>query len=48
MTEEDVRKKIDEGFERVKPKVAAMTNLFKEAYKEGFMCCFELFTGQKV
>ena len=47
MTEEDVKKKMDEGFERVRPKVAAMTYLIMDAYEEGFKCCFELFTGQK-
>jgi len=47
MTEEDVRKKMDEGFEKIRPKVAAMTNLIMDSYQEGFKCCWELLTGTK-
>lgn len=47
MTEEEVRKKMDEGFGKIRPKVAAMTNLIMDAYKEGFKCCWELLTGTK-
>lgn len=47
MTEEEVRKKMQEGFDKVRPKVAEMTNALLEAYQDGFACCFELFTGQK-
>lgn len=45
MTEEEVRKKMEEGFDKVRPKVANMTNLILEAYEEGFNCCWELLTG---
>lgn len=47
MTEEDVRKKMDKGFGKIRPKVAAMTNLIMDAYQEGFNCCWELLTGTK-
>lgn len=45
MTEEDVRKQMQEGFAKIRPKVAEMTNIIMDAYQEGFNNCFE--TGQK-
>ena len=47
MTEQDVRQKMLEGYANMRPKVAEMTNLFMDAYQEGFRNCFELLTGQK-
>lgn len=46
MTEADVRKKMMEGFEKIKPKVADMTTLLMDVYQEGFNNCWELLTGQ--
>ena len=47
MTEEEVRTKIQEGLDKIQPKVAEMTNIIMDAYQEGFNTCFELLTGQK-
>lgn len=47
MTEEEVKNKLQEGFNKVTPKVATMTNLIMEAYEEGFKCCWKLFTGEE-
>lgn len=47
MTEADVRKKMEEGFARIQPKVADMTNILMDVYQEGFNCCWELLLGQR-
>ena len=47
MTEDEVRKKMQEGFDKVTPKVADMTNIIMDVYQEGFNCCWELLTGHK-
>ena len=47
MTEEEVKDKMQEGFAKIQPKVAEMTNIIMDAYQEGFNTCFELLTGQK-
>lgn len=47
MTEEEIIAKMQEGFAKIKPKVAEMTNIIMDAYQEGFITCFELLTGQK-
>ena len=47
MTEQEIRNKMQEGFDKVTPKVATMTNLIMDAYQEGFNCCWELLTGTK-
>lgn len=47
MTETDVRNKMQEGYNKVSPIVANVTNLIMDAYQEGFKNCWELLTGQK-
>ena len=47
MTEADVRKKMMEGFEKIRPKVTDMTTLLMDVYQEGFNNCWELLTGTK-
>lgn len=47
MKEEEIKAKMQEGFAKIKPKVAEMTNIIMDAYQEGFNTCFELLTGQK-
>ena len=47
MTQEEVKAKMQEGFAKIRPKVAEMTNIIMDAYQEGFNTCFELLTGQK-
>ena len=48
MTEEDVRKAMQEGFDKVKPIVANMTGELMDAYQRGFETCFKLLTGQEI
>lgn len=47
MTEEEVRKEMQEGLKKVNPIVAQTTNLIMDAYQEGFKTCWKLLTGQK-
>ena len=35
------------GFDKLRPKVAEVTNALMDAYQEGFNNCWELLTGQK-
>ena len=46
MSEEDIRKAMQEGFDKVKPIVANMTRELMNAYHHGFETCFKLLTGQ--
>ena len=48
MTEENVRKAMQEGFDKVKPIVANMTSELMNAYELGFKTCFKLLTGQEI
>lgn len=45
--EEEVRKKMQEGYNKVNPIVANVTGLIMDAYQEGFKNCWEILTGQK-
>lgn len=46
MTEEDVRKAMREGFDKVQPIIVNVTNELMDAYQLGFKTCFKLLTGQ--
>lgn len=47
MTEEDVKKIMNEGFEEVKPIVHSMTKELMQAYQIGFNTCWKLLTGRE-
>ena len=47
MTQEEVKQVLQEGFAKIQPKVAEMTNIIMDAYQEGFKTCWELLTKQK-
>lgn len=47
MTQEEVKKKMQEGYNKVNPIVVNVTNLIMHAYREGFKNCWELLTGEK-
>lgn len=47
MTQEDVKKKMQEGVRRVAPIAVEINSLIADAYQEGFKTCWELLTGQK-
>ena len=42
MTQEEVKAKMQEGFDKIRPKVAEMTSIIMDAYQEGFNNCWEL------
>lgn len=46
MTEQDVRKQMEEGFAKIQPKVTEMTTLMMDCYQQGFKTCWKLLTGQ--
>ena len=47
MTSEELRNKMQEGYNKITPKVADMTHIIMDAYQESFKTCWELLTGQK-
>lgn len=47
MEQEEVRKKMQEGYDKVRPIVVQVTSLIIDAYQEEFKNCWELLTGQK-
>ena len=47
MTEEEIRKKMQEGAAKLTPIVTEVSGLVVDAYQEGFKTCWELLRGQK-
>lgn len=47
MTQEEIKKKMQEGVRRVAPIAVEMTSLVADAYQEGFKTCWELLKGEK-
>lgn len=47
MTEEEFRKKMQEGLDKMRPIVVQVTGLVMDTYQEGFKNCWELLTGKK-
>lgn len=47
MTQEEIKKKMQEGVAKLTPIVTEVSSLIADAYQEGFKTCWELFTGQK-
>ena len=48
MSEEELKNKMHQGYEKVNPIVVQITNLVLDAYQEGFKNCWEILTGQKM
>lgn len=48
MSEQELKEKMHEGYEKVQPIVVQITNLVMDAYQEGFKNCWEILTGQKM
>lgn len=48
MSEQELREKMNEGYEKVRPIVEQITSLVMDAYQEGFENCWEILTGQKM
>ena len=47
MTQEEIKKKMQEGVAKLTPIVTEVSSLIADAYQEGFKTCWELLTGQK-
>ena len=47
MTQEEIKKKMQEGTAKLTPIVTEVSSLIADAYQEGFKTCWELLTGQK-
>ena len=47
MTQEEIKKKMQEGVAKLTPIVTEVSSLVADAYQEGFKTCWELLTGQK-
>lgn len=47
MTEEELKKLMQSGFEKVKPKISEMTNLIMDCYKQGFKDCWRILIGKE-
>lgn len=48
MTQEEIRKIINENFIEMKPKIADMSNILMDFYIKGFSACWELLTGKEL
>ena len=47
MTEEEIRKIMQEGAAKLTPIITEVSGLIADAYQEGFKACWELLRGQK-
>ena len=47
MTQEEIKKKMQEGVAKLTPIVTEVSSLIADAYQEGFKTCWELLIGQK-
>lgn len=48
MTEDDIRKAMDEGLEKMSPIIKNVTKELMNAYEIGFLTCLKLLTGEEV
>lgn len=48
MSEQELKEKMHEGYEKVQPIVVQITDLVMDAHQEGFKNCWEILTGQKM
>ena len=46
MNEEELKKLMDSGFEKIKPHILEMTTTMMECYQQGFKDCWRLLTGK--
>lgn len=47
MDEQELRKMMEFGFEKFRPKIGEMTNLMMDMYQQGFKDCWRLLTGKE-
>lgn len=46
MNEEELKKLMQSGFEKIRPKIGEMTNLMMDCYQQGFKDCWRILTGK--
>ena len=46
MTEEELRKSMRSGFEKIRPLIQGMTTAMMECYQQGFKDCWRVLTGK--
>ncbi len=47
MDEEELRKLMQSGFDKLRPKIANMTHLMMDCYEQGFIDCWKVLTGKE-
>ena len=46
MAEEELRKMMQSGFEKIRPLIQGMTNTMMDCYQQGFKDCWRILTGK--
>ena len=46
MNEEELRKLMQSGFEKIRPHITNMTTAMMECYQQGFKDCWKVLTGK--
>ena len=47
MTQEELRKVMQEGLEKLRPRIIDNTNMLMDIYQQGFKDCWKLLTGNE-
>lgn len=47
MNEEELRKLMQSGFDKLKPHIESMTTAMMECYQQGFRDCWKVLTGKE-
>jgi len=47
MNEEELKQLLENGFEKVRPKIGEMTNLMMDCYQQGFKDCWKVLIGKE-
>ena len=47
MNEEVLKQLLENGFDKIRPKISEMTNLMMDCYQQGFKDCWRVLTGKE-
>ena len=47
MNEEVLKQLLENGFDKIRPKIGEMTNLMMDCYQQGFKDCWRVLTGKE-
>ena len=47
MTQEELKKVMQEGLEKLRPRIIDNTNMLMDIYQQGFKDCWKLLTGNE-